>query len=449
MKRNQPLFFQGGIHPRDRKGRTRLKSINVAPLLEKYTVSLNQNIGAPPKLIVSPGDEVKKGQVLAEAGGFVSVPLHSPTSGTVKMITTCPGAMGIPVPAVEIVADGKDEWGSPLEPIENWSSVSKDDLKQRIVDAGIVGMGGAAFPTHVKLSPPEGVKIDTLIINGAECEPYLTADHRIMLETPENVVEGAAILGCILGVSKIIIGIENNKKNAIKLLRFKARGTGIRVGGLQVQYPQGAEKQLIYALTGRKVPTGGLPLEVGCVVQNVASTAAIADAVVRGRPLIERITTVTGSPVVYPGNWRFKIGTPVSEALRLCGGVHAAPGKVILGGPMMGFAQKTLDVTLTKNSSGILLLSEKEIHQYESDPCIHCGRCVRTCPMNMLPSTISMAVESERYEVAEKMHAACCMECGACTYACPAHRPLTQHCRRAKLEIAARAAAKKKKAKEA
>ena len=445
MKRNQLLFFQGGIHPNDCKGRTRLEAIQVAPLLEKYTVILNQNIGAPPKRIVSPGDDVKKGQVLAEAGGFVSVPVHSPTSGTVKLITTCPGAMGIPVPAVEIIADGEDEWGSPLEPIENWREASPEVLKQRIADAGIVGMGGAAFPTHVKLSPPEGAKIDTLIINGAECEPYLTADHRLMLETPEKVIEGAAILGRILGVSKIFIGIENNKKNAIKLLRFKVRGTGIKIGGLQVQYPQGAEKQLIYSLTGRKVPTGGLPLEVGCVVQNVASAAAIADAVVRGWPLIERITTVTGSPVVSPGNWRFKIGTSVAEALKLCDGVDTAPGKVILGGPMMGFAQKTLDVTITKNSSGILLLSEKEIHQYGSDPCIHCGRCVRTCPMNLLPSTISLAVESERYDVAEKLHAAFCIECGACTYACPAHRPLTQHCRRAKAEIAAHAAEKKAK----
>ncbi len=437
MKRKELLFFQGGIHPNDRKDRTRLKSVNVAPLLEKYTVILGQNIGAPPKLIVKPGDEVKKGQLIAEATGFVSVPLHSPTSGTVKRITTCPNAMGIPVPAVEIMADGKDEWGSPLEPIEDWTATSPDELKQRVAAAGIVGMGGAAFPTHVKLSPPAGAKIDTLIINGAECEPYLTADHRIMLETPEKVIEGAALLGHILGVSRIFIGIENNKKNAIKMLRFKARGTGIKIGGLQVQYPQGAEKQLIYSLTGRKVPTGGLPLEVGCMMQNVASTVAIVDAVVRGWPLIDRITTVTGSPVVSPGNWRFKIGTPVSEAIKLCGGVDQAPGKVILGGPMMGFAQKTLDVTLTKNSSGILLLSEKEIHQYESDPCIHCGRCVRTCPMNLLPSTIGMAVESERFDVAEKLHAAVCIECGACSYACPAHRPLTQHCRRAKAAFAA------------
>ncbi len=302
-------------------------------------------------------------------------------------------------------------------------------------------MGGAAFPTHVKLSPPDGAKIDTLIINGAECEPYLTADHRIMLETPEKVIEGASILGHILGVKRIFIGIENNKKNAIKMLRFKARGTGIKMGGLQVQYPQGAEKQLIYSLTGRKVPTGGLPHEVGCMMQNVASAAAIVDAVVRGWPLIDRVTTVTGSSIVYPGNWRFKIGTPVAEAIKICGGVHEAPGKVILGGPMMGFAQKTLEVTLTKNSSGILLLSEKEIQQYESQPCIHCGRCVRTCPMNLLPSTIGMAVESERFDVAKELHAGYCIECGACTYACPAHRPLTQHCRRAKAAFAAEKAA--------
>ncbi len=437
MKRKELLFFQGGIHPNDRKDRTRLEAVQVAPLLEKYTVILGQNIGAPPKLIVKLGDEVKKGQVIAEASSFVSVPLHSPTSGTVKRFIPCPNAMGVLVPAVEIMADGNDEWGSPLEPIEDWKATSPDELKQRVAAAGIVGMGGAAFPTHVKLSPPEGAKIDTLIINGAECEPYLTADHRIMLETPEKVIEGAAILGRILGVSKIFIGIENNKKNAIKMLRFKARGTGIKMGGLQVQYPQGAEKQLIYSLTGRKVPVGGLPLEVGCVVQNVASAVAIVDAVVRGWPLIDRITTVTGKSVVNPGNWRFKLGTPIAKAIELCGGVSEAPGKVILGGPMMGFAQKTLDVTLTKNSSGVLLLSEKEIEQYGSDPCIHCGRCVRTCPMNLLPSTIGLAVESERFDVAENLHVAACIECGACSYACPAHRPLTQHCRRAKTTLAA------------
>ena len=437
MKRKELRFFQGGIHPNDRKNRTRLEAIQIAPLLEKYTVILGQNIGAPPKLIVKPGDEVKKGQLIAEASGFVSVPLHSPTSGTVKRVITCPNAMGVLVPAVEIIADGNDEWGSPLEPIDDWKATSPDELKQRVAAAGIVGMGGAAFPTHVKLSPPDGATVDTLIINGAECEPYLTADHRIMLETPEKVIEGAAILGRILGVSKIFIGIENNKKNAIKMLRFKARGTGIKIGGLQVQYPQGAEKQLIYSLTGRKVPVGGLPLEVGCVVQNVASAAAIVDAVVRGWPLIERVTTVTGKPVVNPGNWRFKLGTPVVKAIELCGGVSEVPGKVILGGPMMGFAQKTLEVTLTKNSSGVLLLSEKEIEQYGSDPCIHCGRCVRTCPMNLLPSTISLAVESERFDVAENLHVAACIECGACSYACPAHRPLTQHCRRAKTTLAA------------
>ncbi len=437
MKRKEFLFFQGGIHPNDCKDRTRLESIQVAPLLDKYTVIVGQNIGAPSKCIVKLGDDVKKGQIIAEAAGFVSAQLHSPTSGTVKRIVTCPNAMGAFVPAIEIVADGNDEWGSPFEPIDDWKTAAPAELKQRVADAGIVGMGGAAFPTHVKLSPPEGAKIDTLIINGAECEPYLTADHRIMLETPEKVIEGAAILGRILGVSKIFIGIENNKKNAIKLLRFKALGTGIKIGGLQVQYPQGAEKQLIYSLTGRKVPVGGLPLEVGCVMQNVASTVAIVDAVVHGRPLIERITTVTGKSVVNPGNWRFKIGTPVAKAIELCGGVSEAPRKVILGGPMMGFAQKTLDVTLTKNSSGILLLSEKETEQYGSDPCIHCGRCVRTCPMNLLPSSISLAVESERFDVAEKQHVAACIECGACSYACPAHRPLTQHCRRAKTALAA------------
>jgi electron transport complex protein RnfC len=435
---DEHIKFKGGVHPDDGKELTRHCAVVDAPLLDKYTVIISQHIGAPAKLLVKKGDEVKKGQVLAEAGGFVSSNIHAPTSGTISMVKNTPGPVGGKVPAVEITADGNDEWGDPMEPMPNWCEAEPADLKQRIADSGIVGMGGAAFPAHVKLSPPDEKPIDTLILNGAECEPYLTADHRLMLETPEAVIEGSLMLGRVLGVKEIFIGIEANKPDAIELLKKKAEGTNVIVKGLRVRYPQGAEKQLIYALTGRKVPVGGLPMDVGCVVQNVGTAAAVSTAVLQGRPLIERITTVTGKPVVNPGNWRFRLGTPVFKALELAGGVNYAPAKVLLGGPMMGFSQMSLDVTIMKNSSGILLLALDEVQQYESNPCIHCGRCVEACPMHMLPGSVSMAVENEEFDLAIKMHAGSCIECGSCTYACPANRPLTQHCKRAKVELMAR-----------
>ena len=341
------------------------------------------------------------------------------------------------VPAIEITADGEDEWGSPFEPIADWQNVDAADLKQRVSDAGVVGMGGAGFPSHVKLSPPAGKEIDTLILNGAECEPYLTADHRLMLEQAEDVVVGAAILARILGLKNAVIGVENNKPDAIEALKKASSNYDVMVQGLSVNYPQGAEKQLIYALTGREVPIGGLPMDVGCVVQNVASAVAIADAVVKGHPSIERITTVTGEPLVHPGNWRFRLGTPISKAIELAGGVKVQPAKLLLGGPMMGFAQNSLDVTVMKNTSGILLIPAEQVSQYSSDPCIRCGKCVTCCPMGILPATISQAVENERFDLAAQLNVLACIECGSCSYVCPSRRPLNQHFKRAKAEIMA------------
>jgi len=432
---NKPRKFKGGIHPYDSKALSAAKAVVNAPLLDKYTVIVHQNIGAPPELLVKKGDAVKKGALLAKAAGFVSVPLHAPTSGTVTAIDKCAGPTGISVPSIEITADGEDEWGFPFEPIADWQSAEPADLKQRVWDAGIVGMGGAGFPAHVKLSPQKPV--DTLILNGAECEPYLTADHRLMLEQAEEVVLGAAILARILGLEAAIIGVENNKPDAIEALSKVAGKYNIKVQGLPVNYPQGAEKQLIYALAGREVPIGGLPMDVGCVVQNVASAVAVADAVVKGLPSIERITTVTGEPLVNPGNWRFRLGTPISKAIELAGGVKVQPAKLLLGGPMMGFAQSSLDVTVMKNTSGILLIPAEEVSQYTSEPCIRCGRCVECCPMGILPATISQAVENERFDLAAQLNVLACIECGSCSYVCPSHRPLNQHFKRAKAEIMA------------
>ena len=432
---DRPRKFKGGVHPEDSKALSASKPVQTAPLLAKYTVIVHQNIGAPPEIVVKKGDLVKKGQLLAKATGFVSVPLHAPTSGTVTAIEKNPGPACVSVPSIEITADGKDEWGSPFEPIADWQNTDPAVLKQRVVDAGIVGMGGAGFPSHVKLSPTKPV--DTLILNGAECEPYLTADHRLMVEQTEDVLLGAAILARILGLKTAIIGVEANKPDAISKLNAFASNYNVMVKELRVNYPQGAEKQLIYALTGREVPIGGLPMDVGCVVQNVASAVAVVEAVIKGHPSIERITTVTGEPLVNPGNWRFRIGTPISKALELAGGVKVQPAKLLLGGPMMGFAQNSLDVTVMKNTSGILLIPVEQVSQYTAQPCIRCGRCVEACPMDILPATISQAVENERFDWAEQLNVAACIECGSCSYVCPSHRPLNQHFKRAKAEILA------------
>ena len=439
----KPRKFRGGVHPKDSKALSESKPIQDAPLLDTYKVIMHQNIGAPPELVVKKGDEVKKGDLLAKAGGFVSVPLHAPTSGTIKAIDKCPGPTGMAVPAIEITADGEDEWGAPLIPITDWKNCDPAVLKQRVCDAGIVGMGGAGFPAHVKLSPPADKTIDTLILNGAECEPYLTADHRIMLEQAEDVVLGAAIIARILGLETAVIGIEDNKPDAIAQLEGIAGKYNIKVQALPVNYPQGAEKQLIYAITGREVPIGKLPMDVHCVVQNVASAVAIAEAVVKGRPSIDRITTVTGKPVVNPGNWRFRIGTPIEKALEWVGGVNTQPAKLLLGGPMMGMAQSSLGVTVMKNTSGILLIAADEVSLYTSEPCIRCGRCVEVCPMGILPATISQAVENKRFDWAEELNVMACIECGSCSYICPSHRPLNQHFKRGKIEIQAQLRKKK------
>jgi electron transport complex protein RnfC len=430
------IYFYGGVHPDERKGLSASAKINDAPLLSKYTIILHQNIGAPPKTIVKKGDIVKKGQRLAEASGFVSAPVHSPTSGSVSNLLNITGPFGAQAPAIEITSDGKDEW-IELEKMD-WKNESPEKLLAKIADSGLVGMGGAAFPTAVKLSPPKTKKIDTLVINGAECEPYLTSDHRLMLEEPSAIIEGIAIFAKILGVKDIIVGIEANKHDcAESLTKAGADKHGIKVRTLRVRYPQGSEKQLIYALTGRKVPAGGLPMDIGCVVQNVGTASAAFHAVCEGKPLIERVTTITGDAVAQPGNWRLRLGVPLSKAIELCGGFKDKACKVILGGPMMGIAQSSLETTIMKSSSGILVLRCDECEQYLSQPCIHCGKCVDVCPMELMPGPLSVYIENERFDLAEKGFAADCMECGSCAYVCPSKRPLVQHFKRAKSEIAA------------
>ena len=407
--------------------------LRVAPLLDLYTVILHQNIGNQPKPCVSKGDRVKKGQRIAEPSGVVSAAVHAPASGTVGELLDISGPTGTQTEALEIRSDGNDEAGSGLPPL-NWEETAPELLRQRLADAGITGMGGASFPAQVKYSLPPGKTIDTLIINAAECEPYLTADHRLMLDFPAKVMEGAAILAKVSGATTILIGLEANKQDLVAVLEPYGTRYGIAIKVLEVRYPQGAEKQLIYAVCGRQVPTGGLPLAVGCLVNNAGTAAAVYDAVKDGLPLIERIVTISGEPVRHPGNWLLRIGTPIHTALALAGGVKYPPAKVLLGGPMMGFAQKTLETTLTKNMSGIVLLSAAELSQYTSEACIRCGRCVNVCPMRLNPGTISLSAENNRFDLAEAQYVMDCMECGCCAYVCPAHRPLVQHFRRAKQE---------------
>ncbi len=411
--------------------------VRTPPLYDKYIVAVPQNIGKPPQMIIAKGDKVLRGQLIAKADGFVSANLHAPTSGTIEDIIEIPSATGPQVPAMVIVADGEDTPAQLLEPIENWLECDPKVILTRVQEAGLVGMGGASFPTHVKLSPPPEKPIDILIINAAECEPYLTADERVMLENAEMVAKGIAMFARILGVRNVLVGVEDNKMSAILKLKESCAMYGTTVVELPVRYPQGSEKQLIYALTHRKVPAGGLPMDVGVVVQNVGTAFALAEAVILGKPLYERIVTVTGEQVVNPGNWKHRIGTPISEVLKLARGVKNPVCKVILGGPMMGFAQRSLDATICKNTSGVLVLDETIAKQYTSEPCIRCGRCVDGCVMNLLCCTISAAVDSNDFEMAEQLHVMDCVECGCCAYMCPSFRPLVQHMRRAKGEILA------------
>ena len=430
------MTFEGGIHPGDSgKALSENRPTLTPPLLERYQVLLCENVGKPPKPVVNKGDHVRKYQLIAAAEGFVSANLHAPTSGKVVKIGEVPGPMGIPAPAIEIEADGEDASAEVFPPLDDWRDTDPKVLIGRIADCGLVGMGGASFPTHVKLSPPPDKRVDTLILNGAECEPFLTADHRLMLEHPRDVITGAQIMAHILGVNRVCIGIEINKRDAIESLETLAEGTPVRIVPLKVRYPQGSEKHLIRAIAGREVPSGGLPADAGCVVQNVATAAACTDAVLHGLPLVERIVTVTGEVLCHPGNWKLRIGTPLLEALRLAGGVTDEPGKIIFGGPMMGFAQRSLGVPIAKNTSGILLLTREEALRHRSTSCIRCGRCLQGCPMHLSPCLLATAIENGRWDLAAQNHVMDCIECGACAYVCPAHRPLVQLMRSAKMEL--------------
>ncbi|MFA6470637.1 MAG: electron transport complex subunit RsxC [Candidatus Latescibacterota bacterium] len=417
--------FQGGVHPDDAKALSKTCETITLPLPQEIVLPVRQHIGAPAKVIVEKDQQVKKGQMVAEPGGFVSSPVHASLSGIVKAVEPRLTPLGTKVLSVVIESDGLDEWAEGLNSPRDFSDLSPEQLRTIVRDSGLVGMGGAAFPTHVKLSPPAGKPIDTVIINGVECEPYATCDHRLMLEHPESIVGGLKIIMKILGCSRGFVGIERNKPDAIKVMKEAVKGIpGVKVVDLKVKYPQGGEKQLIYAITKRKVPAGGLPMDVGCVVQNVGTAAAIHDAVSLGRPLIQRIVTVTGNGVVKPINVLARLGDSFARLIEFAGGYTENAKKLIMGGPMMGIAQFTDEVPVVKGTSCILVLEEEKA--LEEQPCISCARCVDVCAMKLLPTTMAAMVELERWDDLKRYGAMDCIECGSCTYICPSKRRIVE-----------------------
>lgn len=418
--------FPGGVHPHDEKHYSASSPITLAPLPAKVTIHVSQHIGSPSSPVVAVGDEVKTGQLIAEASGFVSLNQHASISGKVTAIDRFPHPCGTSSLAIQITGDGEDKWVE-LADEADYMNLSATEMKSRIAAAGICGMGGAGFPTNVKLSPPEDKPIDTVILNGVECEPFLTSDYRLMMEHADEIISGLKLIMKTVNARQGIIGIEANKPDAIALMEKKLKGeANLEVIGLKLRYPQGAEKQLIYAATRRKVPAGGLPMAVGVVVQNVGTAFAVYEAIRYRKPLIDRIISITGEGIKKPSNLQARIGTAFSELVEFCGGASMEIGKVISGGPMMGFALPSLDASMGKGSSGLLLFGKKAARLLDEKSCLRCARCVDVCPMNLLPSLIASAVKYKDLDKAVEAGLNDCMKCGSCSYVCPAQIRLVQ-----------------------
>lgn len=438
-------FKIGGIHPPGNKI-SKNSPITVAPLPDRVVVPLSQHIGAPATPCVAKGDHVKVGQLIGQSSGFVSANVHSPVSGVVTAVDSLPDGAGLRKPAIVIEREG-DEW---LETIDRSDALIQSchltpkEIIDKIAAAGLVGMGGATFPAHVKLSIPAGQKAKYLIINGVECEPYLTSDYRTMLERGSEVLVGVQILCKALDVNKAYIGIEDNKPEAISHLTTLAAGyPHIEIVPLRTKYPQGGEKQLIQAITGKAVPSGGLPIHVGVVVQNIGTALAVYEAVQKNKPLIERVVTVTGKTLRDPSNFMVRIGTPISSLIDLCGGMPQDALKVINGGPMMGRALANIDAPVTKGTSGIVIMRNRESLRTPASSCIKCAKCVGVCPMGLEPYLLNKLTRLKRFDDLEPLRITDCIECGSCAYTCPASIPLLDYIRVGKAETMKRIRARK------
>ena len=434
-------FNRGGVHPEENKLASNNK-IEVFPLTKKAVVFVSQHLGAPATCLVQKGDKVKVGTLLSKAEAFICANTHSPYSGTVTKVDVATDFNGFKKPAIYIDVQG-DEWEEGIDTtpdIKREITLEAKDIVQRMKDCGIVGLGGAAFPTNVKYMIPEGKKAEYLIINGVECEPYLTSDNRIMIENTEEIFIGIEIMKKALGINTALVGIENNKPEAIRIMtEMSKKYNGTEIVPLKLKYPQGAEKQLINALTGREVPSGKLPIEVGCVVDNVGTALAIYYAVQKNRPLIDNVLTFTGKSV-RPENQKnllVRVGTPLQEIIDYCGGLPEDTGKLISGGPMMGKAIMDTSAPTIKTTSSILVMNEKEAKRQEPTPCIRCGKCVDACPMGLEPVLLSTLCSQDKWEEAEKECVMDCIECGCCLFTCPANRPLLDLIRVGKFKVGA------------
>lgn len=428
-------FRIGGIHPEENKI-TAENATNIAPLPKQTIFPLSQHIGAPAKPVVKKGDHVKVGTLIAEAGGFVSAPIYSSVSGTVFKVDTAVDASGYRKPAIIINVEG-DEWeetidrSSTLELLENHQELTPEEITNRIKLAGVTGMGGAGFPTFIKLMPPPGTKAECVILNGVECEPYITADYRLMMEHADEILVGLKLLMTAAKVDRGYIGIEENKPEAIALLQHKAeKEKNIEIVPLKQKYPQGGEKQLVDAVISRQVPAPpAIPVNVGAIVQNVATAFAVYEAVMKHKPLIERYTTVTGKELAKPGNFIVRLGTPACLLIDACGGLPVSENKVLSGGPMMGKALISLDAPIVKGSNSITILSGREARRHKPGPCLRCAKCVDVCPMGLEPYLLATASSLKIWDKAEEEMITSCIECGSCQFTCPAYRPLLDNIR--------------------
>ena len=428
--------FKGGVHPAEQKAITEELSFEVMPAPKQVIIPLSQHLGKPAKSLVKKGADVKTGEVIAEQDGFISSPIHSPVTGKVLKVSADSNVSGFPKDSIIIQASENDDciFLTPLDP----EKITPEEIRIRAKEAGIVGQGGAAFPTYVKLSPPEGKQIDVVILNGCECEPYLTRDYRFMVERTDAVIKGLRLIMKALGVAKGAIGIEDNKPEAIAILNEAVKGfPEISIEKLKTKYPQGAEKMLIKAITGKEVPPGKLPFDVGAAIQNIGTAVSLYDAVVKGEPQLTAALTVSGMGIKNPKNLIAKVGTTIADIIDYCGGVTDNAVKVVVGGPMMGVAQYAFSAPIMKATSGILVLTAEEVNANKETPCLRCGMCVEACPLNLTPTRLARVTQLERLEDAEELNITLCMECGTCTFTCPANIPLVQWIRLGKQRVQA------------